>query len=243
MARLPRLSLPGVPHHIIQRGNNRQPVFLDDLDRRTWLAALGEVSVEHGVEVHAYVLMPNHFHVLATPREPGAVSRMMQSLGRRYVAWFNHRHGRTGTLWEGRFRATIIDSERYFSVCMRYVELNPVRAGIVARAEEHPWSSARHHLGHWVDPLVTDHRLFWQLGNTPFDRQLAWRQLLEEAVAPAETAQVTHATLHGWALGSEGFAREAQSRTDRRVSAKPRGRPKTVSEASLEDSETDSVPI
>ena len=142
MARLPRLILPDQPHHVILRGNNRQAIFYSDLDREYLLATLAEAAGQYRVAVHAYVLMDNHLHLLVTPPAADALSRMMQSLGRRYVGWFNARHQRSGTLWEGRFRAGVVEGERHLLACMRYIELNPVRAGLCGDAAQWPWSSA-----------------------------------------------------------------------------------------------------
>lgn len=138
MARLPRLTLPGFPHHVIQRGNNRQAIFLDRADFEAMLVLLDENARKFQVALHAYVLMDNHFHLLATPSTGDGLPQMMQSIGRSYVRYFNQRHGRTGTLWEGRYRSTVIQSERYLLACMVYIDLNPVRAGMAARAADYP---------------------------------------------------------------------------------------------------------
>ena len=130
MARLPRFVLPGQPQHIIQRGNNRGVIFVADEDYQFFLEKLGDLSVKHGCQLHAYVLMSNHVHLLMTPIEANSISKLMQSLGRYYVQYFNKKYMRTGTLWEGRYKATLLDSETYLLTCYRYIELNPVRAGI-----------------------------------------------------------------------------------------------------------------
>src|SRR4029453_8829682 len=161
MARLPRLVIAGHPHHVIQRGNNSQPTFLDENDRRLYLDMLGPAASDHGMAIHAYALTDNEIQLLATPASVDALSRAMQALGRRYVAAFNKRHQRTGTLWEGRSRAGLIDSERYFLSCMRFIESAPVRSGLAFEAGDWRWSSAAHHLGLRRDPLVTDHPLYW----------------------------------------------------------------------------------
>lgn len=220
MARLPRLAAAGFPHHVIQRGNDRQTVFREDADYARYLGWLREVAAAHGLHVHAYVLMPNHVHLLATPPTGDALSRAMQSLGRRYVRWFNDKYRRTGTLWEGRFRSTVIDADRYLLACSRYIELNPVRAGIVDSPELYRWSSYAHHAGVLVDPLVTDHPLVWALGNTPFERQLAYRRLFDLELTPEFVLSLRSATNRGRALGAfaEGGQAVAQPR--------PRGRPR-----------------
>lgn len=226
MARLPRLVLPGQPHHIIQRGNNRQAIFVDDKDRQHFLATLRECALTHQVAIHAYVLMDNHVHLLATPQQQDGLSRMMQSLGRRYVGWFNHRHGRSGTLWEGRFRAALIEGERHLLACARYIELNPLRAGIAVDAGAYPWSSCAHHLGRRRDALVTEHPMYWALGNTPFEREAAYCELLEQGLSDAEVAALTASALKGWPLGSAGFLQGLAAQVDRPTAPRSRGRPR-----------------
>jgi putative transposase len=229
MARLPRLTLTGYPHHVILRGNNRQEIFMSVADREFMCLVLVEEAKQHGVEVHAYVLMSNHIHLLLTPQRDQAVPRMMQALGRRYVRHFNLLHGRTGTLWEGRYRSSLIQTERHLLACMVYMDLNPVRAGLVADPAEHPWSSHGHYTGARVDKALTPHALYWQLGNTPFDREAAYTDLVRAGLSANQVGALTQATLSGWALGDEGFKRGLQSQTERRVSPALPGRPlKTI---------------
>jgi len=230
MARLPRLTVPGYPHHVIQRGNNRQAIFVDDADREFMLGLLGEYAPACRVAVHAYVLMGNHLHLLATPETADGLPKLMQSVGRRYVRHFNDRHGRTGTLWEGRYRATVIETERYLLACMAYIDLNPVRAGMVARALDWPWSSHAHYLGQRSDRLVTPHALYWSLGNTPFAREAAYAALVQAGISSAEQAALTEATLRGWALGDADFVAELQKKSSRRVSKAKPGRPAAAPE-------------
>jgi putative transposase len=225
MARLPRLTLTGYPHHVILRGNNRQEIFMSVADREFMLSVLSEEAKQHGVEVHAYVLMSNHIHLLLTPQRDQALPRMMQALGRRYVRHFNQRHGRTGTLWEGRYRSCLIQTERHLLACMAYMDLNPVRAGLVADPSEHPWSSHGHYTGVRVDKNLTPHALYWQLGNTPFDREAAYTDLVRAGLPANQVGALTQATLSGWALGDEAFKRGLQSQTARRVSPARAGRP------------------
>jgi len=225
MARPPRLVLPQQAHHLIQRGNNRQPIVQSDADRRQFLDILRDCALTHKVAIHAYVLMDNHIHLLATPAEEQGLSRMMQSLGRRYVAWYNFKYQRSGTLWEGRFRAALIEGEQHFMACMRYIELNPVRAAMCAEAADFPWSSCAHHLGRRGDPLVNDHALFWSLGNTPFERELAYRELLDQGVAEAERRQLTEAVFKGLPLCRPEFLKQLSEQTTRPLLARPRGRP------------------
>jgi putative transposase len=225
MARLPRLSIPGYPHHVIQRGNNRQPIFLSDGDRERMLALLQEHSVKQQVAIHAYVLMDNHFHLLATPETPTGLPAMMQAVGRSYVRYFNDRAGRTGTLWEGRFRSTLIEAKRYLLACMAYIDLNPVRAGSAHAPQDYPWSSHAHCIGQRTDPLVSPHPLIWAMGNTPFAREAAYANLVQAGVSPADEKALTDATLRGWALGSDDLIAELQRQTPRRLQRAKPGRP------------------
>ena len=229
MARLPRLTLPGYPHHIIQRGNNRQAIFKDRQDFEAMLALLAETAKKFGVAVHAYVLMDNHFHLLTTPSTAEALPLMMQAVGRSYVRRFNQRHGRSGTLWEGRYRSTLIQTERYLLACMVYIDLNPVRAGLVAGPGDWRWSSHTHYLGRQQDPLVTPHALAWALGNTPFAREAAYQLLVEAGIASSQQTALTSATLNGWALGEEDFVAELQKKSPRRMAKGRAGRPAAAS--------------
>lgn len=225
MARLPRLTVPGYAHHIILRGNNRQAIFATDDDRTLLLELLREYAAAERVAVHGYVLMDNHFHLLATPETAEGVPRLMQAVGRRYVRHFNDTQGRTGTLWEGRYRSTVVQTERYLLACMVYMDLNPVRAGMVAEARDHPWSSHRHYLGLRTDRLITPHPLWWELGNTPFAREAAYAALVEAGVAARAQADLTQATLQGWALGNSEFLGGLQRKTSRRLAPLEPGRP------------------
>jgi putative transposase len=228
MARLTRAFLPDQPAHLIQRGNNRQPVFFTDQDRRTYLKWLAEAAEENGVAVHAYVLMTNHVHLLAVPARADSIPRALQSLGRRYVRYINDTQARSGTLWEGRYRAALIDSEAWFLECCRYIELNPVRAGLVAQTADHRWSSyAAHALGA-EDRLLSDHPLQLALGATEETRQQAWRDFVAAAggTAPSALAAVRAATNGGWALGSEAFRARIAAALGRRVAPLPVGRPR-----------------
>jgi putative transposase len=225
MARLPRLSIPGYPHHVIQRGNNRQSIFLSKDDRERMLALLLEHSAKNKVAVHAYVLMDNHFHLLATPETAEGLPAMMQAVGRSYVRYFNDRAGRTGTLWEGRYRSTLIETERYLLRCMAYIDLNPVRAGMVHAPLDFAWSSHAHYVGQRLDKLVTPHPLVWALGNTPFAREAAYAEWVQAGVGAADQKALTDATLRGWALGGEGFLAELRRQTPRRLQQTSPGRP------------------
>lgn len=229
MARLPRLSLPDFPHHVIQRGNNRQAIFNGEADYLRMLELLRENALRFGVTVHSYVLMGNHFHLLATPQTADALPQMMQSVGRSYVRYFNDLYGRTGTLWEGRYKSTVIQSQRYLLACMAYIDLNPVRAGLTADVAEYPWSSYRHYIGRGVDRLVTPHPMYWELGNTPFAREAAYAELVHARLSGQQLAQLTDATLKGWALGDAEFIDSLQKITPRRVLPTSPGRPPLAS--------------
>lgn len=228
MARLPRLTLPGHPHHIIQRGNNRQPIFAGTPDYETLLGLLEEYAKKLQVAIHAYVLMSNHLHLLATPSSAEGVPQMMQALGRSYVRYFNARQARTGTLWEGRYKSTLIQAERYLLACMVYIDLNPVRAGLVSDPADYPWSSHQHYIGRRSDRLVTPHPLYWELGNTPFAREAAYAELVRSGIGSEQQRVLTDSTFHGWALGEADYVADLQRRTERRVSKGRPGRPKRV---------------
>ena len=228
MARLPRLTLPGYPHHIIQRGNNRQPIFAATADYQVLLDLLDENARKFEVAIHAYVLMTNHFHLLATPQTSDGLPQMMQAVGRRYVRYFNDRQKRSGTLWEGRYRSTLIQTDRYLLACMAYIDLNPVRAGLVAQARDYPWSSHCHYIGQHLDKLVTPHPLYWELGNTPFAREAAYADWVQTGISSVQQQALTDAALSGWALGEPDFVADLQKRTARRVAKGSAGRPLSV---------------
>lgn len=225
MARRPRLVIADHPHHLIIRGNNRQDVFLDDGDRRRFRALLGEIASPARIAIHGYVLMDNHVHLVVTPGSSEALSGAIQRLGRRYVRYFNDRHGRSGTLWEGRFRTALIETDRYLLACLRYVENNPVRAMMVARPADHAWSSHRHHVGLAVDELLSPHPLYWQLGNTPFEREQAWLAMFEEGSSDAELARM-RAMARGRPAADRSFLAVLGQQVGRPLVARPVGRPR-----------------
>ncbi|HEY0333974.1 MAG TPA: transposase, partial [Stenotrophomonas sp.] len=215
MARLPRIDLPGVPRHIVQRGNNRLPCFLDDQDRRNYLFLLGEALRATHCQLHAYVLMDNHVHLLATPGSAGAVARLMQILGRRYVPIFNARHERTGTLWEGRYRASLVDSETYVLRCQRYIELNPTRARMVDDPATYRWSSCAAHLGLRSDTLLKPHPAWLALGSTPDTRAAHYLQLLGTSIPEEELLDIRRHLQQQRALGDTAFQAMIEAMTQR----------------------------
>jgi putative transposase len=228
MARLPRLTVPGLPHHVIQRGNNRAPIVVDDADRRQLLDLFLATSRECKVAVHGYVLMDNHFHLLATPEKEGGLAAMMQAIGRRYVRAFNDRTGRTGTLWEGRYRSTLVQPDAHLLACLAYMDLNPVREGLAADAADYVWSSFRHYAGVAHDRLVTPHPVFWSLGNTPFAREQAYTDLVAAGIAPELQTRITEGTLRGWAVGDHSFLQMLERDAPRRPAPRKPGRPRTA---------------
>jgi putative transposase len=225
MARLGRYFVPEQPLHVIQRGNNRQSIFHSDEDREIFLAWLLSAVREHGCHIHAYVLMTNHIHLLLTPERAESLPRTMQSLGRRYVRYVNDTRGRTGTLWEGRYRAAPIDSDAYLMVCHRYIELNPVRAGMVRHPREYRWSSYRANAQGNTDPIVSPHLLYRSLGRSVRERQESYRALFRERLPDALIEGLRAATNGGWALGDDGFKRRLAKAAKRRAEPLPRGRP------------------
>ena len=225
MARLPRLIIPGLPHLVIQRGNNRQPVFLDDDDRACFLSLLGDYAQQFQVAIHAYLLLDSEVGLLMTPQTPAGLAGFMQAVGRRYGRVFNDRHGRTGTLWDGRYRSTVLEPETHLLPCMVHMDQAPVLAGLVDQPARYPWSSHRHHIGQTTDRLITPHALWWTLGNTPFAREVAYAELVREGVGQAQQEALVRSALQGWALGSPDFVAALQKQTRRRVSPLRPGRP------------------
>jgi putative transposase len=224
MSRLPRYFVEDQPLHVIQRGNDRQPMFFADDDLRLFRKWLGEGAAAYGCAIHAYVFMTNHIHLLLTPRRRDSLPRLMQSLGRRYVRHVNDMHGRTGTLWEGRYRATPVETDAYLLRCHVYIELNPVRAGMVEAPGAYIWSSYRTNaLGVW-DDLVTPHPLYAALDTTDADRRRAYRDLFAGALDEAFLVEIREATNGGWALGSEAFRQRIAAAAGRRSGKRPRGR-------------------
>jgi putative transposase len=226
MARLPRYFVPGQPQHVLQRGNNRTPIFVIEEDYACFLDCLADAILQHGAAVHAYVLMTNHVHLLMTPQDAESLPKILQSVGRRYVQYFNYIYQRTGTLWEGRYKATLIDSDQYFLRCYRYIELNPVRAHMVTMPGEYRWSSYRHHAHGSADTIITDHALYRALGTTDQARQGAYRALFSTDLDDSHLDEIREATNKAWVLGSDRFKEEVTALAQRRARPLPKGRPK-----------------
>ena len=225
MPRKPRFDLPGTPVHVVQRGNNRQAVFFEDADRQAYFGWLAEAAVRHGCAIHAYVLMPNHVHLLATPAAAGATSRMMQDVGRHYVPFVNRHHGRSGPLWEGRYRASLIDTDAYLLICMRYIELNPVRADLAETPAAFSWSSHRANADGAADPLVTPHPTYDALDTTATARRRAYRALFDAPLDPAQIDALRRAVQTGTPLGGDRFRAQVEDAVQRPVGHARRGRP------------------
>ena len=224
MPRLTRFWSPDHPLHVIHRGNNRVAIFRDDIDRGYYFRLLAGASREHGCAIHAYVMMPNHVHLLTSPSASTSLPRTMQSLGRSYVQHFNRRHERTGTLWEGRYRGTLIDTDAYLLACMRYIELNPVRAGIVSDPAGFRWSSFRCNALAANDDVVTPHALFIGLGDSEGTRCGAYRRLFERRLPFSTIEEIREATNKRWVLGNDAFRAQIQCTLgDRRVAPLARG--------------------
>jgi putative transposase len=227
MPRKPRFYLPGVPAHIVQRGHSREPVFFEDGDYLAYLHWLDEAAQRYGCAIHAYVLMTNHIHVLATPKDQSGISRMMQYVGRRYVPYINHTYGTSGSLWEGRYKASLISDEQYLLTCMRYIELNPVRADMVSTPGQYRWSSYRRNAQGKKDSLVTEHPLYTQLGKTQASRCEAYKVLFKAHVDDAQLNSIRAAWQTGTPLGNDHFRTQIERKLKTKVGQSRRGRPST----------------
>jgi len=224
LARLPRYAAPGGAQHVIQRGNNRSVIFAAPADYRFLHRCLRDACDQHGCRVHAYGFMTNHVHLLMTASTADGVSRVMQTVGRRYVRCFNDLYHRTGTLWEGRFRATLVQTDRYLLACHRYIELNPVRAGLVAAPAGYPWTSYGANAFGVYDSLVTAHESYLALGTDPRCRQSAYRALVDDGLSDSMLEEIRSATNGGWVLGTKQFREEVAALLGRRTQAGRRGR-------------------
>lgn len=225
MPRKKRFNLIGVPQHVIQRGNNREPCFLAEEDYRRYLDELAEVAGKFSCQIHAYVLMTNHVHMLVTPMQDYAVSQMMQSLGRRYVYYINKTYQRTGTLWEGRYKSSLVDSEAYLFTCMRYIELNPVRADMVEHPGEYKWSSYAANAQGYENILIHDHPIYTALGLADSQRQSAYRELFRNHMGNDAIHDIRDALNHELVLGRSYFKDKIETMTQRQTRLGKAGRP------------------
>lgn len=230
MARLPRLTLPGVPHHILQRGNNGQSIFSAPSDYELMLALIEQHARAQLMAVHAFVLLENRFHLLVTPQTPTAVAQMMQALGRGYVRHFNRAQGRTGTLWDGRYRSTLVEADRYVLPCMVFLDLQPVRAQLVAEPADYLWSSHAHFAGRARHRFLAPHPAYWALGNTPFAREEGYRAQVHAGLSPDEERLLCDRLVTGWPLGGPDFLAAVQKQAERRVLKGQPGRPSRKSQ-------------
>ncbi len=237
MPRRPRTDLAGFPLHVTQRGHNRSPCFLSDDDRAAFLLWLGRHAARLGIAIHAWVLMTNHVHLLLTPPSPADVSLLMQILGRRYVRHFNDAHNRSGTLWEGRFRACAVHAEDYLLTCMRYIELNPVRAGMASEPGAYPWSSYRRNALGRPDQLVTEHLVYTRLGASLPERQTAYRNLFCADTDEAVLTGIRTATASGHLLAGERFRKEFGKTRGLQLGPAIRGRPRKSGDRGLENAQ------
>lgn len=190
MPRSARVEQIHTPMHITQRGNNRCNVFLEDEDFHHFKQTLCETFAELGIALHAYVLMNNHYHLLLTAPAPGVLAIAMRRVGARYVPYFNWKHGRTGTLWEGRYKSCLVKSERYFLNVQRYIELNPIRANMVNKADDYRWSSVHSSLGHFSEPMITPHSCYLDLGRSPAQRARTYREFLGQSQPNLELSYI-----------------------------------------------------
>jgi putative transposase len=225
MARLARLSIGGFPHLILQRSGPRSLV-VDDVDAVRLLAAMRESLNTEQVALHGYALLPHALWLLATPADSRALGLALQAVGRRYVRAYNDRHAGRGALFDGRYRAAILEPESAFLHALQFVETQPVRTGLVAAAEDYRWSSFRHHAGFASDPMLQDHPLYWALGNTPFERQVAFRAAVHAGLAQGDAARFDKALAGGWVVGSDAFVRAIAPQCARRPAPGRAGRPR-----------------
>jgi putative transposase len=230
MPRRARLTLPNVPLHIIQRGINRQACFFTEEDYRSYLEWLTAYASKTGCNVHAYVLMTNHVHLLLSVDRAEFAGELMKELGQRYVQYVNRTYQRSGTLWEGRFRSCLIQEEDYLLACQRYIELNPVRANMVAHPAEHRWSSYRANAQGEFDALVKPHSLYIALGLDNAGRQMAYRELFRNELEPGLIGEIRRATNGNFVLGNERFAAQISAAVGRRAVPGKSGRPRKIKE-------------
>lgn len=225
MPRKPRMYLPGVPCHIIQRGNNRNATFFAEQDYQFYLECLYEGSKKYHVDIHAYVLMTNHVHLLMTPLAKESISLLMQSIGRRYVQYVNKEYRRTGTLWEGRHKSSLVDAERYLLVCSRYIEMNPVNASMVSHPSLYKWSSYMFNAAGEMNCLITPHETYTRLGLNDNLRTQAYAALFEDVLDSADMQMVRNSVHFSMPTGDNRFRQQIESVLDRKIGCSHRGRP------------------
>jgi len=225
MPRKPRFFVPGVAVHVVQRGHSRDPVFFDTQDYQAYLYWLDQGAKRYGVALHAYVLMTNHVHLLGTPGNSASVTRMMQYIGRQYVPYINRTYGASGSIWEGRYKASLVQDDEYLLTCMRYIELNPVRANMVRSPGHYRWSSFRHNGQGKRDPLITGHRSYIALGRTEAARSAAYKDLFKAHLDQGVLRDIRAAWQTGTPLGNEYFKRKIEAKLQCRVGQARRGRP------------------
>jgi putative transposase len=228
MPRRARVAVAGIPWHIIQRGNNRAACFYAEEDYFYFLDRLEKESAKFGCSIHTYCLMTNHVHLLLTPQEVDSASLMMKHLGQRYVQYINRRYRRSGTLWEGRFRSCLAQHDHYVMTCYRYIEMNPVRAGMVSHPAAYPWSGYHHNARGHINNLITAHNDYLSLGNSGEQRMRVYRDMLNAVVSQEELEQIRKATNGNYVLGDKRFQQEIEYTLGRRVTPGKRGRPRRV---------------
>ena len=233
MARKPRFILPGVPQHIIQWGNNREPCFYAVEDYARYLHDLSEAAKKNHAAILAYVLMTNHVHLLVTPGAPYSIMHMMQDLGRKYVHYINHTYQRTGTLWVGRYKASLVDSEAYLLTCMRYIELNPVRANMVAQPSEYQWSSYAAYATGKTYPLIEPHSLYQSLAGTAKAWHDAYRELFRNHLNAEQVHLTREALNQELVIGRDDFKLKIEQMTQWQTNPKPLGRPRVEEERGI----------
>ena len=226
MARLPRYTIINQPQHIIQKGQNGKRVFRKKQDYQYFHDCLDAAAYNYDLKIHAYVLMPNQVNILVSPKREDSISRTIQSIGRNYVQYFNESYGGEGTLWEGRYRATVVDTNPYLLTCCRYIELNPVRAGLTQKPDGYQWSSYTSNASGDFDEMITPHREYLKLGDNSQQRARAYRALFRKSIDPETWEYITESTLKGWAMGDSKFARRIEKRCGRRAVQLPKGRPR-----------------
>lgn len=226
MPRKPRTYLPGLPAHVVQRGNNRNACFFADEDYLFYLECLGEGLRRYAVKLHAYVLMTNHVHLLMTPSDEVGISRLLQHVGRLYVLYINKTYRRSGTLWEGRHKASLVDAEHYLLACYRYIEMNPVAARMVEAPDQYQWSSYAWHAWGKSNRLICDHELYERLGLDPETRQFAYRELFRHHLSDNDIHAIRESLACNYPLGNDRFREQVESALGRKVGEKRRGRPK-----------------